>query len=95
MIDISKELRQLLIDNRIQLRELIPTERQAVIIKLVETERLTDSTAVADKLNITVQNAATALKKLWGLGHIERLYVGDPTDGNLYKYTPLAHSPKD
>jgi predicted transcriptional regulator len=90
-MEVSNELRDILIAHHKELRMIIPTERQVDIIKYVEKHRSVNSHDVAIGFNITLPNASTALRKLLDAGHIKRVYVGDPTGGTAYCYVPLDH----
>jgi len=87
---IDKKFRRLMIDHPEIVRASILTDRQIEIARMVhEMPTPIYSRDIADRLNISVQNASVQLANLVKAGYAKRYEVVSKTGGIEHEYLPV------
>jgi len=80
------EMRLVLMNNREDVLELMPSLREIQIMRMVERHKFAFSSDVSLWFDISLQNASTQLRKLHQKGYLSRMEITDPTGGTIFKY---------
>lgn len=80
----SKDLRQVILRQLPEVKNLLLSLRAVEIVNWLTEAR--SARELADKYNISVQNASQQLSDLYFKGYLMRTELSDPTGGTYYTY---------
>lgn len=88
MITLSnKILLTVLLENRLYIKEHIPTKREVLIIEYIKKNGPTNSTDYSRAIGVSIQLAGMRMKTAYEKGYLEREEKFDPSGGIYHEYT--------